>query len=287
MCFQQRKIPVVSIDRKLILANAPSNTGEQISINHDNCEAGVDRKKRLYIKRTEKGLVAYCHHCNQKGFVGNNNAEGATARRAAWLHTTTTQPPDKQPLPTLTDLSTEGKTWLLKYFCDPNEKYFSGVRYNSKQVALDIMDEEQDIIGYQVRNLDVTSNKPKYSTHFFSTKTVAAASWFFTASKVLVITEDYLSAYRVNRDLGVCSVALMRTSLSDSLMFKFLELGFEKFYIWLDPDQAGKQGAQKIKQKLKYFLPHSAFVCNISADKEPKELTPKELHGLFSLVPVC
>ena len=41
--------------------------GEQIHFNHAGCLAGKDIKKRMYVKRTHDGYVAYCHHCNKRG----------------------------------------------------------------------------------------------------------------------------------------------------------------------------------------------------------------------------
>ena len=51
--------------------HVPDSLGEQVNVNHVACTAGLDTKKRLYIKRTEKNgrdiILAYCHHC---GFSG-------------------------------------------------------------------------------------------------------------------------------------------------------------------------------------------------------------------------
>lgn len=50
--------------------SAPKNVGT-IHINHANCPAGYDRKRRLYITRKEDGqVVAYCHHCGMSGSSG-------------------------------------------------------------------------------------------------------------------------------------------------------------------------------------------------------------------------
>lgn len=43
--------------------------GQQINVDHRDCPAGTDTRKRLYLKRTSSGAVlAYCHHCNSKGY---------------------------------------------------------------------------------------------------------------------------------------------------------------------------------------------------------------------------
>src|SRR5688572_12518334 len=41
----------------------PVSVGEQVHVNHDSCPAGTDTKKRLYIRRTNEAILAYCHNC--------------------------------------------------------------------------------------------------------------------------------------------------------------------------------------------------------------------------------
>ena len=45
-----------------------------IRINHENCAAGTDTKRRLYITKTAKGtLLAYCHHCSGRAWKHSKN----------------------------------------------------------------------------------------------------------------------------------------------------------------------------------------------------------------------
>lgn len=52
----------------------PLAPGEQTHLNHPDCPAGLDTKRRLYVKRTHDGarLLMYCHHCGSKGVWGNS-----------------------------------------------------------------------------------------------------------------------------------------------------------------------------------------------------------------------
>lgn len=53
------------------IGHAPSSPGEQVHVNHDGCSAGVDTKRRLYVKRNEDhSVVAYCQHCGKRGISG-------------------------------------------------------------------------------------------------------------------------------------------------------------------------------------------------------------------------
>jgi len=263
------------IDKKLILANAPNNNGEQVHVNHIGCEAGEDRKRRLYIKRTDKGLVAYCHHCNQSGFT-----KDTSGRLSTWTQKTTAPAAMRSSKPILAALTTTGKMWLYNNHCDPLDKVFSGVVSEESKVALTLLNPQGEEIGWQVRNL-LPNAVPKYITHYNSIGCKGDPSWFHKTNKMLVITEDYLSAYRVHKNTGLSSVALLRTSLSDRTLMQIHDLNFENVVIWLDPDEAGIEGAKKAYKKLHHFLPTTTTVAIYGIDKEPKECTPTELASIL------
>lgn len=264
------------IDRNLILKHAPSSINEQVHVNHEGCEAGEDKKRRLYIKRTDKGLVAYCHHCNEKGFVTDN-----TSRLSTWLSSGPTSIPSRQQLPTLVEVSIEGKMWLGKYYCNSTDKPFNGVKGNTKLLSLDLVDHNGDIVGYQIRNL-VPNAVPKYVSHYFAQNNRSDVAWFYTGHKTLVITEDYLSAYRVHKDTGYSSMALLRTSLTDHALIQICEMGFERVFVWLDADEAGEKGATKTQKQLRHFLNNDTIICKVSSMEEPKELTPEALKAALT-----
>jgi len=263
------------IDRKLILANAPSNIGEQVHVNHIGCEAGVDNKRRLYIKKTDKGLVAYCHHCSNKGYAKDEN------RLSTWLNKTAAAKVIKEQFSAsnLCEISVSGKAWLRQYYCDVNnERCFNGVK-GKNSVALTLYGPDESLLGWQVRNLLPEDSVPKYTTHYVSERSNGDPAWFNRLStKTLVITEDYLSAYRVGFNTPHSSMALLRTSLSDKALFDIESKHYETIIIWLDPDEAGRKGAAKVYEKLNHFLPHNTNIVIFDLDKEPKECTALELQ---------
>ena len=260
------------IDRKLILANAPSNTGDQVHINHTGCEAGEDKRRRLYIKRIEQGVVAYCHHCNESGFAKDGNS----GRMSSWLNKRTTTVAKITAKPILASLPTAGKMWLMTNYCPTSTEYFNGVASEGMKVALTLHNPESEVIGWQIRNLEHGAT-PKYLTHYTRDSVRGDASWFHKVSKTLVITEDYLSAYRVNRDTGLSSVALLRTTMSDKTLMQVHDLEFKDIFIWLDPDEAGKKGTTDVYKKLTHFLPTTTNIAMLGIDKEPKECDPADL----------
>ena len=263
---------IILIDRKLILANAPSNIGQQVHVNHVGCPSGEDTKRRLYIKRTDRGLVAYCHHCAKSGSAKDDN----TGRLSSWLTKKEAVISKLYAPPVLAPLSLDGMVWLCKYYCDPKSDSFSGVYLKKNNVALKLHDPENTVIGCQVRDL-VSNATPKYLTHYTHGSNNGDASWFKAYKQHLVITEDYLSAYRVAKDTNFASVALLRTTVSDRTLLQIHELGYKSITIWLDPDSAGIEGAIKVQKKLTHFLPANTIVRVLKLDKEPKECTVEEL----------
>jgi hypothetical protein len=269
------------IDRKLILTNAPTNLGEQVHVNHVGCSAGEDKKQRLYIKRTSKGIVAYCHHCAEAGFASDSRSGN---RMATWL-TAPEIPPLRSinAMPILSGLSIEAQAWLLEHYCNTGYFGFNGVKEKHNQIALTLRNPETDVIGYQVRNL-LPGATPKYITSYISNCYKGDSAWFhYPRNKTLVITEDYLSAYRVCQDNvgNVSSLALLRTTITDRTLLQIYELGFEKVIIWLDPDEAGKKGALKAQKELTHFLSTDTSIQCIDIGKEPKECTVDELQTIL------
>jgi hypothetical protein len=264
------------INKQLILKNAPSNMGQQIHVNHDGCSAGVDTKRRLYIKRSDRGLVAYCHHCNESGHISDGLSQG---RLSTWISKKEDTGSVKSPAkPQLTKLSIEGEVWLRTNYCNTEDDNFHGIEGERHKVALTLHNPEQQPIGWQVRNLKA---EPKYITYYTNNNAKGESSWFYKGNKTLVITEDYLSAYRVHKNTGLSSVALLRTNLSDRTLAQIYELGIETIFIWLDPDEAGMEGTTKLYKKLTHYLPYNINVALFGIDKEPKECTPAELVSIL------
>jgi hypothetical protein len=276
------------ISQKLILKQAPSGMGEQTHVNHEGCEAGEDTKRRLYIKRVSGGIVAYCHHCSDSGFVREaHHKEHLPSFKGEGERKTIKLPPTK-PLPDLISyISPFGRMWLEKYHIDAiGGASFMGVRGNQYQVALRLLNKYSYCIGWQLRNVKPGSTGPKYITHYFNTS-FGTGSWrLMKSSDCLTITEDYLSAYRIARDTGSNTFALLGTNLTDKSMLDINEKGFNNIRIWLDNDDAGRKGSVKIFKKLSYYLPKDTNISIIYNDVEPKQLSPKELHGLFTTSPM-
>ena len=270
------------IKRDLITKLAPHLAlGEERKYNHEGCKAGEDTKKRLYIKQVIGGKLAYCHHCNEHGFVRDLTTDGIRLRK--WLFTDTTTEPTRVIKYDDISFSLRPVTdpvlvaWLTLHKVSlPNKNYFN---QNAKKELLFLLrDIGGNLWGYQARSF--IAGRPKYTTHQIKNSEV---SWFGVVvyhTKTIVITEDYTSAFRVWYDAGIITLALLKTSISNTTINELAGIQPSKIIIWLDPDIPGQTASKKLATRLRVVLSASIEVKVIHTD-EPKNLTPQQVREVL------
>lgn len=95
------------------------------------------------------------------------------------------------------------------------------------------------------------------------------------SSASVVITEDYLSAWRVTEAVDLSSVSALGTSL-DRDAISTIAQQFAAAYIWLDPDHYGQLGARKIARDLQQL---GVRTYNVVSRVDPKLLTDEEIRA--------
>lgn len=264
--------------------HAPLAVGEQVHVNHEGCEAGTDRKKRLYIKRNEGGIiVAYCHHCSKSGV---HHEHGKTTRKLSTLRkmygeSDFTMYSDNVIFPKDTsfnmyDWPTEAITWVCKYISITQIlEHQVGYSANMRRVILPVFDDRDILVFWQARAV-FPEDKPKYVS--FSNK---RKPFMFLRtsppSKKWVIVEDILSAIVCSEIANV--VGLLGTSVGKEVLTTLKKEGVEDVYIWLDNDTAGWKGKHKAKAAFDLILPPTS-VHLVTWEQQPKEtpvMTIKEL----------
>lgn len=94
----------------------------------------------------------------------------------------------------------------------------------------------------------------------------------------IVLVEDILSAMRVGWD-HAC-IALRGTKLSEESLLYLVSLSRKsKILLWLDNDEAGQRGVDKIKQKLAWI---DFDIRTITTDKDPKWYTNNEINSIIN-----
>ena len=264
--------------------------GSQIHVNHEGCSAGVDSKKRLYIKRVVGGVLGYCHHCRDHGFWRELSTDGTLLRK--WLKGETTDHPvvyreSYLELGLYRAISVHSKgilDWLHKYYINPLTLDSDDLcfKQHCNSLYLPLRNSDSKEYGFQLRNFGVG---PKYTTHYTS-NVREEVSWFqYHAKKksTLYITEDYTSAYRIWRDVGCDSLALLKTSISDHTLDLIRKFKYTDICIWLDPDAPGIAASNKLIARLNYALYVHSIQKTGPHVPEPKAFTAELLRRFCGL----
>jgi hypothetical protein len=142
-------------------------------------------------------------------------------------------------------------------------------------------DDEEEIFisGFVAKSFGNTqakyySSAPKYPLY--------VPSWGYTDTIVLV--EDIRSALKLSYHLherrkGESSLALLGTDWGGKrgLINYLAWLGIKNVHIWLDGDEAGQKGAEKLYNRLKLY-----FNCRIiKTELDPKWYTPEQIEEIL------
>lgn len=266
---------------QLLMAGARLGVQDQTSVNHVDCPAGVDTKRRLYVKRTNDGLyIGYCHHCGQKG---------ATKASGQWVDYSvdlSAVAPKKLELsrygtmnPNATEWPAAPLAWLFQARMTYVRMQEHGIRYDEQldRVALPIFDSEHRLLAMQLRSFD--DNQPKYLNVYREDAVKPVHCWLtnFPDDDRIYIVEDILSAIRISKFVNVG--ALLGTHLSDWAK-NYLAEFYPYVAVWLDPDDAGIKACSKIARDLTPII--TGYVQLLSTDKQPKELSDEEIRVMVA-----
>jgi 5S rRNA maturation endonuclease (ribonuclease M5) len=252
---------------------------EQVNINHEECSAGTDTKKRLYVKRVEDGrnntYLFYCHHCGNRGSLKYYDG----LRRIEEIAKETTATVKSSAVELLTELdrfghgtfsihawSFDAKFWWCGYDLDGDDAVSHCVQYNAvdDRLWLKVADGL-----WQGRGFGDARKKMKYYTVGDIT-----ASKVFVKNKrsTVMLVEDVVSAYKCAK-AGINVLPLLGTTLRPhhlSLVKKY-----DRVIIYMDNDTAGQKAAVNIYKELS---PYNNDLDVIHDTKQPKERPLEELQ---------
>lgn len=249
--------------------------GEQININHPNCPAGRDTKKRLYIKNKSGTLLGWCHHCRSGGGKGGGNRRHIRDRQEV------VQTWDiKLPYDMTWEQNVGGLAWLNKYGITPVERKLYNIGWSDHlgRVILPVYDTDHVLVAWQQRRILPHDTMPKYLTD----KRPDVRYPMFLGTKLfdgdtVVLTEDILSAIVVGRQCA--AIALLGTNLTERNRDKIIALGYSKVVVWLDDDNPDVKKAQRtIRKRLENFADVRVITGH---DRDPKETTDEEIRAVL------
>ena len=249
---------------------------EQVNVNHEECPAGTDTKRRLYVKRVENGTdnsyLFYCHHCGNRGSLKYHGL--LRVEEIAKESTVTTRISAVELLDALDRYrhglfnaelwSLDAKLWWYKYNLNNADAVGYNVQYNDIDNRLWL----KVATGlWQGRGFGEAAKKMKY----YTVGDINSSEVFVrnTRSTVMLV-EDVVSAYKCAK-AGINVLPLLGTTLR--LHHLFLIKEYDRVIIYMDNDTAGQKAAVNIYRELS---PYSNDI-DVIHDKQPKERPLEEL----------
>ena len=261
------------------MEHAPEEPGGQVHINHEGCSAGVDRKKRLYIKRLpDNSVLAYCHHCSCSGIYRTKITNVHLRKKS---HLVPKDPKDiRLPIDIVKDTTLWPSTahgWLIKYGITKDEVKNNGIVYSpSLDRLLFPLYMDGDYIGWQGRRLSDDEEQPKYITMVDRLRPTGNCSQHRqpSGSDNAVIVEDILSAIKVQRQ-GVDSIALLGSHPTPELI-NWIASRYKNIFILLDNDKPEvKKQQQRLNSLFKVLV--EGEVKLVLTDRDPKDYSDNEI----------
>lgn len=271
-----------------VAAHVPSSPS-QVQVNHDNCSAGADTKRRLYVRLKETGAVVwYCHHCSGRGaFTPTTNRRrlrvhkplcdmGAEQRSAIYERTA---PYIRGSF----EESARGVTQKAREFfrgLDPADLTAYGIG-QCKSDKSEVYNERVclpcygsgGLVAVQYRRISdddprkyITLGTGYFDTHYLRT---GHRSYENTT---LVIVEDILSAIRVGKTHRCIALLNSRRDLSEILQ---VVSEHDRVVVWLDNDNAKvKYNARRMTRELELHCPNVLLVTKYD---DPKHQTDERI----------
>lgn len=252
--------------------------GTRLRMPHDGCSTS----DALLVTKSEKGCSAFCFRCKASEFVGappeslSQKLERQSNQKAAAKEMRSSK---ALPTPKDTDVSgwpLEARIWLYKAGLNNNDIVEAGIYLHpsSSRVVIPVFDGDT-LVYWQARGFDPEA--PKYLNPSVVDRTALVANWY-GSERCLVLTEDWLSGYRVHRATGFQVYSLLGTYLTDIIAAQIV-YNRVPVAVWLDGDKPGQDAARKIVAKLN-ALNHP--VKNIVTERDPKLYSDTEIREVLS-----
>jgi hypothetical protein len=241
--------------------------------NHDDCPAGTDTKRRLYITRKEDGIiVGYCHNCGSSGVAVGS---GSTYKRTAAIVTDTkvkevTMPPNIEFEPKL--WPKEAIDWVQKAGLPLTtvKKYALAYDLDSRRVLIPKYDVDNRLVMWQSRRVhDDLELTPKYITEVQIDACVHDP--LGTRGEVVVLCEDMLSAIKIDALAGYDVIPLFSSNVKiDKLLTPTAK--YDTIVVWLDNDNTEvKRHRDSIARQLRSLGKRVEVITRLSDPKHRHE----------------
>ena len=242
-----------------------------------NCYCGPGRT--LKVNREGDKLLAYCFREKQGGV---HTTERSLAEKLADLRRARAEDdlirvaPPHPRLHDPSDWPPAAAAWLYKAGLSREDIGEMGGYYHppTDRVVLPVYGLDGGIIWYQARSIN---RKPKYLSPPKPAEGLMTGYRLHEARRSgIVLTEDLLSAYKVQKYAHVGTIPLLGTSVPTTVL-AYLVGAEAPVLIWLDPDKWGRRGATHAFRQLQAVGVRARIV---HTDTDPKLKSSREIFEL-------
>lgn len=251
--------------------------GQTYSRNHEDCPAGIDRKRRFYITKKHGDYLCYCQHCGKGGVFSGKKDRRFEEEVVPTPHGADVWKKYKDRLKYAVEWDgwcDDMKLWWLSYEMDEVDASTYNV-YADRQLLYVLC--SMDVI--LARNFSAGAKYIRVQQQGFK----GYEAYVHSPYHPLFITEDVMSAIKLHK-AGYNSLTLLGTRASaEALSYIMVAIGNKcPVYVWLDDDSAGKYGAVQLYKDLASF----GDVLTIDSPREAKETELsllRDLHYIRSI----
>lgn len=252
--------------------------GHKVRMAHDCSET-----RDMTVSHGERGYSAYCFRCGNVGFEAHGYQNLAEIQRMRELNSLA-QERHSNELPR--DLSErippEQGRWLFKAGISVHRAASLGMGWSEKlqRIVIPLYSRDGELLYWQAR-ATLKGQTPKYINPPISKADllywVSPTDDGSAEKQTVVVTEDILSAIRVGKHCTSASILGTKTSDQQAAQLS----AYDEVIYWLDPDAAGREGAQAGVRKLGL----ATAARTIESDVDPKNLSDRRIRELLGLSP--
>ena len=262
--------------------------GQSSYFPHPGC---TDSFKLWILRRGDGSSYAKCMKCKETANVMGDKPDWESALDSLTVHKEAVElSPTTLPdgLTTIHSAPPEAHLWLLKAGVNLDEANRHGIQWwpDQRRVVVPCYDFAKELVYWQARNVGLC-NGPKYMNPviakdalyiYFGQRTPDGLLTRHGSADLekVVITEDILSAIRVSEYLT--AIPALGTSPTRAHLAQTVG---RKVYLWLDPDQAGLDGAAEFLSALQF---HDYPPTVIHSQADPKNLTRRAMRSVLEQV---
>ena len=248
--------------------------GMHRKVPHKNCSSSAC----LRIGHEVEGISFYCFKCGETSWLSSFNSPAERAKRRAIYEAYQEAKASRSfdiPLDCSQNIPPKGLAWLGAggWTIDLITRYAVQWSGNLSRVIIPIVSHGSQI-GYTARAVE-SWQRPKYLE-----KCPDGGMWESESGTHVgepldgssaVICEDILSAGRCGEIMKAYSI--LGTSLNTKQLSTLMH--YDRIYLWLDPDNGGRDGVLSMINRLRMF----SEVIIITSEVDPKKLTDKEIRS--------